>query len=482
LAGKANRIKGYMVATEVFGRGSDFDQSIDPIVSIQASRLRQAIDRYYETAGKNDPLRIAIPRGAYVPEFDEQLPGHEHIAAEQAAQTDAGAAWPTVVVRPLANLSANSEDKYLAIGLTAELAHALSHYREIRVLEALHRDQKSPPPEMDFDFIVDGNIRHDPQGVNVAIRLSDNETGLQIWSGKYQGDLEAAEMISFQEDVAAEVAVRLTGGNALIPKHLSGLSKNKPVADLTTYEAMLRYWEYDTLRTPQSYVRAIEALEHATAREPGCGQTWSLLASLYADNYGLEMVDLPTPLEKAEEFARRGISLDPTNRRARAIVAYVQLMLNKLPEARYEAQTAYNMHSCSLMYLDAIGWLMALAGEWQRGEKIINKAIQINPYYRPWVRHAVFLNWFRIENYQKAYRETLNFMMPEFHWDPLLKASVCGHLGRIVEGQACVGALLALKPDFVQHGRILIGRYVKFEAITDRIIEGLGKLGLNIEA
>jgi hypothetical protein len=61
-------------------------------------------------------------------------------------------------------------------------------------------------------------------------------------------------MISFQENVAAEVAVRMVGGIALIPRHLSGLSRNKPAPELTTYEAMLRYWEYDTLRTRQSFM------------------------------------------------------------------------------------------------------------------------------------------------------------------------------------------------------------------------------------
>jgi tetratricopeptide (TPR) repeat protein len=304
--------------------------------------------------------------------------------------------------------------------------------------------------------------------------------GLQIWSGKYQGDLEAAEMISFQEDVAAEVAVRVAGGNAVIPRHLSGLSKNKVVPDLTTYEAMLRYWEYDTLRTRQSYVRAIRALEHAVGHEPGCGQIWSMLAAQYADNCGLETVDLPTPLKKAAEFAQRGISLEPTSRGARAILAYVRLLENKLPEARCQAEKAVNLYSCSLMYLDVIGWLMSLAGEWERGLNYIKKAMQLNPYYRPWVHHALCFNWFRVGNYDKAYRETLNFKIPECHWDPLLKASACGHLGKIEEGQACVRALLALKPDFAQRGRIFIGRYVKFEDIVDRIIEGLNAVGIKI--
>ena len=80
LAGNADYIKGYTVATEVLGRGPDFDQSIDPVVSIQAGRLRRAIERYYLTTGKNDPTRIDIPKGTYGPIFNEQLPTYQHIA------------------------------------------------------------------------------------------------------------------------------------------------------------------------------------------------------------------------------------------------------------------------------------------------------------------------------------------------------------------------------------------------------------------
>jgi adenylate cyclase len=482
LAGNGSQIKGYTVATEVFGRRSDFDQSIDPIVSIQASGLRRALERYYKHAGKNDSIRIDIPMGTYVPTFDEQLPSHQHIDGEQEAAVGVMTSWPTLLVRPLTNLTANPEDDYLSIGLTGELAHALSHYREIRVLEALHRDQKSPPPEMDFDFIIDGNVHRDPEGVRVAIRLCDAKKGIRIWSGKYQGDLEAAKMISFQEDVAAQAALRVAGDNAVITRHLADLFKSKAAVALTAYEAMLLYWESATLLTASSMVRAIRALEHAVAQEPDCGQVWSMLAAQYANNYGLELVDLPTDLEKAAEFAQRGVSLDPTNRRARMILAYVRFMENKLPEARCEAETGYHLCPNSLLVLDAIGWVTALAGEWERGVNWIKKAMQLNPYYRPWIRHALCFNWFRLGNYEKAYQESLHFMMPELFWDPLLKASACGHLGRIEEGQGCVRALLASKPDFAQRGRILIGRYVKFEDIADRIIEGLGKLGMSIES
>jgi adenylate cyclase len=482
LAGNADQIKGYTVATEVFGRGPDFDQSIDPVVSIQAGRLRRAIERYYLTTGINDPARIGIPKGTYVPTFSEQLPSQQPMASEQAAAVSVMDTWPAVLVRPLANLTDNPADDYVSIGLTTELTHALSHYREFRVLEARHRQQESTPRQTDIDFIIDGSVRRDPAGITVAIRLCDARQCIQIWSGKYRGDLEAAKMISFQENVAAEAAVRVAGDNAAISKHIAGLSRNKAAPELTAYEAMLRFWESVSRPTPQSMLRAIRALEHAVAHEPHHGQTWSMLAAQYADNYGLEIIDLATPLEKAAEFAQRGVCLDPTNRRTRIILAYVRFMENRLPEARHEAETAYRLCPNSLMVLDGIGWLMALAGEWDRGVNWIKKAIELNPYYRPRVRQALFLNWFRAGNYEKAYRETFHFMMPEFYWDHLLKASVCGQLGKIEEGQTCVRALLALKPDFAQRGRILIGRYVKFENIADRIMEGLGKLGLNIES
>jgi len=59
---KTPEIQDDTVATEVFGRGPDFDQSNDPIVSVQASGLRRALKRYYSAGGKHDSIRIGIPK------------------------------------------------------------------------------------------------------------------------------------------------------------------------------------------------------------------------------------------------------------------------------------------------------------------------------------------------------------------------------------------------------------------------------------
>ena len=480
LTGNADEIKAYTVATEVFGRGTDFDQSNDPVVSIQASRLRRAIKRYYLTAGKKDSIRIDIPKGTYVPKFNNQFSSQEPVMVDKIPGTVALENWPTVLIRSQTNLTGNPEDNYLSVGLTAELFHALSNYREIRVLRSLPGNPEPASRLSEIDYFVEGNVRRDATGIRVAIRLLDAVNGIQLWSGKYSGNLESAAFIWFQEKIAAEAAVCMAGDNAVIFKHRAPSSKKKAASELTTFEAMLRFRESQALLTPESMVRAIRALEHAAERDPDCGQLWSMLAAHYADNYGMEVVKYPTPLEKAEEFAKRGVILDPTHRYTRMIMAYVRLMQNKIRVARSEAEAAYHLCPNSIMALDSLGWLTALSGDWKRGINWIRKSINIYPNHRPWTRYALCLDCFRQGDYDRAFRESDHFMLPDLFWDQLLKASCLGHLGRKTEGQTRIESLVKLKPDFERRGRILIGRYVKFEDIADRIIEGLNAAGMKI--
>lgn len=69
LGGNADRIKAYTIAVDVYNRDPSFDPVSDPVVRIEAGRLRRSLEHYYMTEGAADPLRITIPKGGYVPEF-----------------------------------------------------------------------------------------------------------------------------------------------------------------------------------------------------------------------------------------------------------------------------------------------------------------------------------------------------------------------------------------------------------------------------
>ncbi|MDX2040580.1 MAG: hypothetical protein SF097_04985 [Acidobacteriota bacterium] len=67
--GEEHQLKEYIIATEVFGRGSDFDPRIDSVVRVQAGRLRNKLQEYYATEGKGDSIVIDLPKGQYTPVF-----------------------------------------------------------------------------------------------------------------------------------------------------------------------------------------------------------------------------------------------------------------------------------------------------------------------------------------------------------------------------------------------------------------------------
>src|SRR4051812_12154274 len=72
LAGHADRIKAYTIAVDVFDRAPSFDPVSDPVVRIEAGRLRRCLEHYYLTEGYEDRILIMIPKGGYVPQFTQR--------------------------------------------------------------------------------------------------------------------------------------------------------------------------------------------------------------------------------------------------------------------------------------------------------------------------------------------------------------------------------------------------------------------------
>ena len=88
LAGRSDRLKAYSLAVSILGRKAGFDPHSDPIVRIEFARLRRGLERYYLTDGRDDPIRITIPKGHYIPAFEAR-----HRDAEPERVVAAPTAW-----------------------------------------------------------------------------------------------------------------------------------------------------------------------------------------------------------------------------------------------------------------------------------------------------------------------------------------------------------------------------------------------------
>jgi hypothetical protein len=140
LSGRSADLKGYLVATKVFGRTAEFDASADPIVSIQANKLRRALERYYLVEGQRDPIRIDIPKGAYVPNFVWQSalqPDH----AQSGSELDplAEDSWPGILIQPFKNMTGDPEQNIWGTPISTELAIEISCFDNVRVIYS-HED------------------------------------------------------------------------------------------------------------------------------------------------------------------------------------------------------------------------------------------------------------------------------------------------------------------------------------------------------
>ena len=65
LQNRAEHLKEYLIGVEVYARDSGFDPRIDPIVRVQARKLRSRLDEFYSSEGQNDPIIIQYPKGHY---------------------------------------------------------------------------------------------------------------------------------------------------------------------------------------------------------------------------------------------------------------------------------------------------------------------------------------------------------------------------------------------------------------------------------
>lgn len=86
LQGEQSKIKAYAIAVDVLGRSPSFDPQTDPIVRVQGGRLRGLLDKFYLEGRNKVPLRIRIPLGRYVPEFESLLEAHENSSNSQEKQ------------------------------------------------------------------------------------------------------------------------------------------------------------------------------------------------------------------------------------------------------------------------------------------------------------------------------------------------------------------------------------------------------------
>ncbi len=234
LTGGGAELKEYLLGVEVFDRGQDFDPRLDPIVRVEAGRLRAKLQEYYEGGGRGDPVRIVFRKGSYAPAFEAASPATrlpevsqrlKWIAAAVVvtgvvaaalllirSQTSAGAEAVTIAAIP----SSDSKNAEFADGLAEAVSMELSKNPGIRVVAwpvvAEYRTRMGPAEiasgriarDLGVEAVLEVSVRQDQDQRRIAALLINPERGWKEWAGEYERG--TADSFAVQRELARAIA------------------------------------------------------------------------------------------------------------------------------------------------------------------------------------------------------------------------------------------------------------------------------------
>ncbi|RDI59761.1 tetratricopeptide repeat protein [Microvirga subterranea] len=513
LAGRAERIKAYAIGTEVFERNADFDAQGDPVVRIEAGRLRRALERYYLSGGTLDPVVITIPKGGYVPHFAWRVPPVEEahpVPAAPAAVSpgppidpplrrrtpwlvavpvaiaflallggmllwgpwrdgasrtpQAAAAFPpggpTLVVMPFEALGEPSAKIY-ADGVTEEVLSQFARFKEISVLG--RETSRSIPPGADaarirrdlgVRYMLEGSVRAAAQRLRITGRLLDAQTGVVLWSQTNDEDLQVRDLFTIQDDVARKVVTAVAQPYGIIQRADGTRTGSRPPDDLEAYACTLRFYDYRAALSEENHAANRACLERAVALHPDYATAWAMLSVLYLDEdrFGFNpRAGSSTPIQRSLDAARRAIRLDPENVRALQALMMALFFDQKPTEALEVGERAVELNPNDTELLGAFGTCLSQAGAWQRGSELIEQALARNPGHSGYYSGVLAVYAYMQHDYARAETLIRQAALEKFPLYHFVAAVIYAQLGKASEAAEARDQFLRMRPTIFEH-------------------------------
>ena len=406
LSGESGSIKEYVVGLEVFDRPASFDPQVDSIVRVEAKKLRASLERYYQTEGRSDSMRISMPKGGYVPVFEGTAPESKQrtrraaitAAAILAVAALATVAWmryrasarvpPVQITRlavlPFLNLSGDNNDEYFCDGLTEQLIDLVSHVGGLEVVartsvfqfKGKAQDIRQIGRALNVNAVLEGSVRKDGTHLRVTAQLNDVEKGFHLWSQTY--DRQVQDVIDVQENIARAIAITLRHQVASADE--ARMTLRYPHND--AYDSYLRgLYAYDR-STEDGLQKSLAFFEKAIDADPRFAPSVYALAASYValSIYGMWSPERSIP--KARQAAQQALELDKNMAEPHAVLGYIAAVYDwNWPEARREFLKAIELNpACAHCRAWYAFYYLAPMQRFPEARDEVEKALSLDPF------------------------------------------------------------------------------------------------------
>jgi adenylate cyclase len=489
LAGRAERLKGYNIGLEVFGRPETFDSVADPIVRIEAARLREKLREYYSAIGRRDPIRIDLPKGAYTPQIrfrHRDASGRRTAREKIPAPRKLSSTVPSVAVLSFDDLSAGRDLGYLGDGVSEDIITALSRFPDLAVVARCSSfvykgkavDIRKLGNELDVDYVVEGSVRKDDDKLRIVAQLIDTKNGEHVWAERF--DRSGKDPWALQDDVTEMIVSAVTGEQGALKQAEYRQAWGKgATTTLEEYDYYLRGHEQLMKYTREGVEASGEIWREGLSNFPS-----SLLLNIklgwhhMVRAYMFISADPPADFRKAGELARKVLAdkhLSPqVARLANWLVSYVLVQERDFDSALSAADKALALAPYDMFMRSRLAMVLVQAGRPEMALEWMDQVARRDPalawsynYARGWV-HLVLG---RFAEAVDALTQT------EFNDTHLLLAIAYLRLGWLDDARAEVKKAMKINPTItVQIWRL--GYSFRAPDILERYAEDLTQTGL----
>ena len=539
LHGKADRIKAYTIGVEVLRRDAKFDPQLDPIVRVEATRLRRAIERYYAGPGAADPVIIDLPRGSYVPTFRRRemaprramlsiaafgrwadalprppLPASLAILATIAVVSMAaiyfhsrrddgittatvvrdlggpnthtlppGNGMPTIQIEPLRVIGSPSPNAIAAERLHAKISDAFARFDTINVASnpvPANAIADAPAADPRTDYRLSGAIEYIGDAANAWFTLTSSAEGKVVWSRTFER-VQPADAEGVTED---SIVISLT--NSLLQSY--GVIRARDRANQLAsnagdprYRCILE--AADAIRTSdrQTHELARACLEHLTSVDPGFAVGFTFLALIYNREFQLEYEPRPgepPALDRALRAARQATALHPEGSRGYLALMVIQSNRRDIAASLAAGDKCLTLNKYDMLALGEYGGRLVMAGDVDRGMKMLREAGAHGAVRPAWHHIYMFIGSYIGGDMADAARHANDIPNDNAALGQVARALAAKVSGDSDGARKAIERLMTLGPGWRRDPHAELARLIAAPGIVERLSRDLVAAGL----
>ncbi len=455
-------------------RGFRFVGDVQAVAVSDADAIRLAPD---DTAAASDaPARVSL--STELSHLDDVV--SEAVKAEAITRS-------SIAVLPFGNISNDPENDYFSYGLTEDIIRLLARNRWLSVISRHSTigfggrvvDAREVGAQLGVSYVMSGSVRKSSGTVRITAELARAADGKQLWSDKY--DLQLENIFDIQEEMARQIAATIEPELSKVEQQLAARKAPESLDAWDCYQRGLwNLWRFTTPGFDQAeayFLRAIEA-DPDFARGHGALAYVNVQRSLYDDPQVR-----PARLETALRQARAAVALDDLDCFCHCALGRALCLTRQNDEALAAIDLSLELNPSFAQGYFAQGFNLLWYGREIEAETLLDRATMLSPrdshlwsfhHVRSWAHFSLGEYDIAVEFARRATRQP-NVTYRAF---ATLAASL-GRLGEKAQAEAVAAELLQRKPDYKTDTARQELFFCNDQGFIDRFTEGLRVAGIS---